>query len=156
MSYAAASVQRAGRVIFPVALSATLAIGVALDFHERFVSSEIRDTAQKYQGIDLQMASASNGDGVFLHFTGFDPPLNWIPLDIYQRAVFSLYPTKVLAADPKAVIFDFDQLQAANFDPDAQWMLNNGTPVEVTYARQPQTGALTFTVQRVSNGAGAR
>jgi hypothetical protein len=157
MANAGAPLRKIGGWLFPVAVCVTLGLGVWFDFYGRFVSAQVRDARAKYQGIDEQMISASQGDGVFLHFTGFVGPLNnWVPLDYYERAVFSLYPRRVLVADPGTAIFDFDQLAASNFDPDAAWMLRNGTPVEVTFARDEQTGDVAYTVQHVSGAPAAR
>jgi hypothetical protein len=142
-------------VSLTIAVCVTLGLGVGLDLHERFLTAEIPDTAARYTAFDSGLERLDQASGFFLHFAGFTSQTNWIPLDYYSRAVYSVYPKRVLVADPNAPIFDFNQLAAANFDPDGQWLLDHGTPVEATYTLDPQTGNIAALVQQVSGGPAA-
>jgi hypothetical protein len=148
----AGSLRQWGACVLPVVASISVVLGVAFDLHERFLTPEIQQTTNKYLNFDAQMASATRGDGLFLHFAGFPMPMAWLGLDFYSRAVYSGYPRLVLVADPATPIFSSGQLQAANFDPDSVWLLNHGTPVEVTYAFDAGNGNISVTVQRVNVG----
>ncbi len=138
--------------VLSLAVTATLGLSIWSDYQERFVSGAVDNSVARYAGFDAQMGRATQGDGVFLHFVNFPPELSWVALDFYSRAVYALYPRRVLVADPGTPIFDFDQLRARNLDPDAAWLARNGTPVEVSYSIDPETGGLAWTAQRVSGG----
>jgi hypothetical protein len=147
-----ASFRRSGAWLLPAVVSICVALGVGFDLHERFFTPGVQNATKHYLDFDSEIVSAAQGDGIFLRFANFPPALAWMGLDFYSRAVYSAYPRRVLASDPRTPIFDFDQLQAANFDPDALWLLHNQTPVEASYLYDPATGNISLTVQRVAAG----
>jgi len=126
------------------------ALAVVADFQDRFMATKVRDAIQGYARMDQQFIAAANGGGLFLRFVDFPPSLDWFPGKYYLRAIYALYPQRVLMSRPSATIFTREQLLAANFEPDAAWLLGHHVPTELTFTYNSSNSTMTQTVQRVA------
>lgn len=90
-------------------------------------------------GMDVFLAKAAPSGNLVLKFKGFPKPKKEsdgaVPLLIYFRAVYDLYPRRVFAVPPNVVVNTGEDLAAHPFNPDIDWMRKNDIRKVITLTR---------------------
>ncbi len=117
-----------------------LCIGVAicLDVVGRYSRYQVQEWESHYAQVDAMFKKGAWHGVLYVRFVNFPQNKNWIARDLFTRGVYALYPHSVLAGDPSAPTFSPDQLMAANFEPDPQWLFQHDIGSEVTFTLQPE------------------
>lgn len=92
-------------------------------------------------GMDKFLGSVDPPGNVVMKFNGFKQlergQDNTGPLVIYFRSVYYLYPRKVFAVPPGTKVNDGDHILANPFNPNAQWMQDNGVSTVILFNKSP-------------------
>lgn len=90
-------------------------------------------------GMDAFLAKAAPSGNVVLKFKRFPNPKKEhdgaVPLLIYFRTVYDLYPRRVFAVPPNVVVNTEEDLAAHPFNPDIDWMRKNDIRKVITLTR---------------------
>jgi hypothetical protein len=132
-----------------VAAAIIIGIGwsVGIDIYERFYLAIQNTLMDRYaKELDRSIIDSAAGDGLFIHYIGFEGPRRGYCTNVYFRANYILFPKRVLVGDPSAPINTGDQVLAANFRPDAKWLVEHDVPALLSIAVHvdPLTGRLDF------------
>jgi len=112
-----------------VAAAAVLSVGasVGVDITRRFVQRYEAMIASRFATMNGELTASARGDGLYLRFTNFQSDATAeFAQNLYQQAVYLMYPHKVLVGDPAAVATTPYQVLAGNFEPTDQWLLLHG------------------------------
>ena len=90
--------------------------------------------AEQDRRLDREFAAAAGDRDLFLRFLDHasDPAAEDLFSGLYYRAVYGLYPRRVLVGRDDEVINDGRDLLEANFEPDAVWLASHGSPAVMT------------------------
>jgi hypothetical protein len=134
------------------ALLASFGLSIAADFTYRYRSGAIPAAVDSFRFTDQLLATASDGHGLFLHYSGFNSPDSRLSaLSMYMRANYLLYPQPVLATDPSLKVATPNELLAGNFDPDGPWMNRHNVDRELSLSLGAD-GKLSYQIEAAPPG----
>ena len=104
--------------------------------------------AEQDRRLDSEFAAAAGDGNLFLRFLDFDsnPAAQEVLSGLYYRAVYSLYPRRVLVSREGDIINNGRDLVRANFEPDAAWLARRDVRAVMTFRPRPD-GSFEWRVQ---------
>jgi hypothetical protein len=149
-------------ILIAVATSSLL-VNLLANLGENSIFTELRkvvidnDKSSVYfiTGLDSFLEKSLKGGGnVVLKFNGFGELKResdaGVPLLIYFRTVYSLYPRKVFAVPPGVVVNTGKDIFDSNFNPDIEWMLKHHVGYAVTLSKDAE-GRIYNKVEQISS-----
>ena len=98
-------------------------------------------------GMDSLLDKAVPHGNLFIKFNGF-PVLNNdldtdLPLIIYMRSVFHLYPRRVFTVPDNVAVTKGNAILKADFKPDIKWLQSHGVTKVITITKTPNSNIYT-------------
>ena len=112
------------------------------------VTGDAPRLAADYAGMDRFFLEAAPTGNLGLRFAGFDPANpdhSYLVSKAYFRAVYALYPRRVVAASPATVVNRGADLLEAGFAPTDPWWRGHGVETVLLCALRPD-GRLEWSV----------
>lgn len=104
-------------------------------------------------GLDNFLKAKVPKGNLFLKFKGYgqlDKESDAdIPLMIYMRAYYTLYPRQTFVVKPGIVVNKGQDIIKNPFNPDTQWLKENGVSKVVTIIKNPMNGNTEFDIHNV-------
>ncbi len=103
-------------------------------------------------GMDNFLDTLQPDGNVLLRFEGFGElereSQEDIPLLMYFRTVYKLYPRRVHVVSPDVVVNTGEDISANPFDPSPEWLEENSVSILLTLARAPD-GSVRTRIQNI-------
>lgn len=104
-------------------------------------------------GLDKFLINKVPKGNLFLKFKGYGAldkeSDSDLPLLIYMRAYYTLYPRETFVVKPGVVVNKGEDIMKNPFDPDTEWLKKHGVTKVVTIINNQENGNTEFDIQSV-------
>ncbi|MGD0139342.1 MAG: hypothetical protein ABSD28_10730 [Tepidisphaeraceae bacterium] len=117
----------------------SMGLCIGIDVNRLFVKQALSKLSDPYALWDgwLEQATAP-GRGIFLKFDDFPESRAGYAQNVYFRAVYFLYPQRVLVSGPSATLNRGQDLLKNNSLPSDQWLLDQGVYSVMSIVMDPK------------------
>jgi hypothetical protein len=122
-----------------IVILTSMGLCIGFDVNRVFVNQGLSKLSEPYGLWDGWLeSSTAPGRGIFLKFDDFPESTAGYAQNVYFRAVYVLYPQRVLVSDPSATINKGQELLKYNSLPSDRWLLDQGVDSVMSIVMDPK------------------